>query len=357
MKKRISRGTLTIKADGSPFQVGFTYGEKARDKILQNITRYRNILQLTTGYSWEKLNEMSKKGSEEIRSFNEKALQVMEGISQGAKIPLEDIITLNYRYELLFSQRSSCTSIGVQTENLSLVAQNWDLHKDIEDGIINLEFKVNNHPKVFTQVEAGSLAHRGLNSEGIALCINALKSKEDGHQLNVPLVSVLGWTVLNSSNLTRALEWIQESKRSSSINYLMARKELLVDIEITPKDFEYIEPSEHGLISHTNHFLCSRFKNLENNLSMCSWLRQLRVNHLTKKQEYKLDIEGVKSILKDHFDYPYSICRHTTNEQGINGASKTLASTIIDINRSEVHYTIGNPCLSEYKKIVILKKT
>jgi len=315
---------------------------------------YKIILQEASGLSWNKLKEMSKKGLEEIKSFNDKAIEVMNGIADGAKLPFEDILILNYRYELLFSKTHSCTSIGVQSDSLTLAAQNWDLNKEIEKGIVNLEFKIDNNPKVFTQVEAGSLAHRGLNSEGIALCINALRSKEDGHELGVPLVSVLSWSILNSKNLTEAFDLIEDSRRSSSINFLMTKQDLLIDVEITPSDTEYIEPNEHGLIVHTNHFLCERFKNLGRNIPPCSWSRELRANYLVKKLGYKIGIEEVESIFRDHYDYPYSICRHPSGEQGLSGATKTLVSTLIDINKSECYYTIDNPCLSEYKKIKIL---
>jgi isopenicillin-N N-acyltransferase-like protein len=354
MKNEKVEDVPTIKAYGSPYQVGLVYGEKAKDRILMNLESFKIILQEVIGLSWGKLRETSKRGLDEIRSFNDKAVEVMNGIADGAKLPFEDILTINYRYELLFSKKDSCTSIGVQSDGLAMIAQNWDLNREIEKGIVNLEFKIDNNPKVLTQVEAGSLSHRGLNSEGVALCINALKSKEDGRKLGVPLVSILSWSILNSKNLTKAFELIQEAKRSSSINFLMAKKDLLLDVEITPADAEYIEPDEHGLIVHTNHFLCSRFKYLNRNVSSCSWTRQLRANYLIKKLGYKVDVNDVKNILRDHYDLPFSICRHASEEPGVSGAAKTLASTIFDIGRSEYHYTIGNPCMSEYKRMKML---
>jgi len=353
MEVKNFKDTPTIKAYGNPYQVGLIYGEKGKEKILMNMESYKRILKEANGLSWSKLKEISEKGLEEIKSFNDKAVEVMRGIADGAKLKFEDVLILNYRYELLFSKTHSCTSIGIQSDSLTLVAQNWDLNKEIEKGIVNLEFKIDNNPKVFTQVEAGSLAHRGLNSEGIALCINALRSKEDGRKLGVPLVSVLSWSILNSKNLTKAFDLIQESRRSSSINFLIAKQDLLLDVEITPSDTEYIEPNEHNLIVHTNHFLCERFKNLGRYISPCSWSRELRTNYLVKKLGYKIGIKEIENIFRDHYDYPFSICRHPSGEPGLSGESKTLASTLIDIKKSECYYTIGNPCLSEYKKIKI----
>ena len=355
MEKRISEDISIIKAYGTPHQAGSIYGRQARDKILKNIAKYKAILQSTHSQGWEKLREKTKKGSEEIRTYNEEAYQVMEGIAEGSGAPLEDIMVLNYRYELLFSSKSSCTSLGISSKDLSLIAQNWDLYQAIEDGIVNLEYKVNADPKVFTQVEAGSLAHRGLNSDGLALCINALRSKDDRQELAVPLISVVGWSILNSNNLTKAFDWIQNARRSASINFMVAKHDLIVDIEITPREFDYIEPDDHGQIVHTNHFLCDRFKNLEGNISPCSWTRLLRANQLVKDLRREQSVEKTKLILRDHFDYPYSICRHVTGEPGIAGTSKTLASTIIDTSRFEVHYTIGNPCLSEYRTVKVLR--
>lgn len=340
-----------IKASGNPYNVGFIYGKEAKNKIVRNLNIYNNILQEVTGISWEKIKERVKSGLGEIESFDKRAVEVMRGIADGANVLFDEILTLNYRYELLFSQKiCSCTSIGVQTNKLTIIAQNWDFRKDLENSLVNLEFKINGCPKVFTQVEAGLLSHRGLNSNGIALCINALRSKDDELKFAIPLVSVLPWLVLNSNSITKAIELINQAKRYSSINYLIACNEMVLDIELTPKDFEYMEPNEDGLIVHTNHFLCERFKGVGKSVSACSLTRQLRANYLIRRLKDK-DVEEVKSILRDHYDYPYSICRHEADRQGSLGIAKTLASSIISVSDSEFYYTVGNPCLSEYVKV------
>ncbi|MGQ9780962.1 MAG: hypothetical protein ACUVQ8_01735, partial [Nitrososphaeria archaeon] len=84
------------------------------------------------------------------------------------------------------------------------------------------------------------------------------------------------------------------------------------------------------------------------------WTRLLRANQLVKDLKHEWNIENLKRILRDHFDYPYSICRHVADEPRIARASKTLASTIIDTCSFQVHYTIGNPCLNEYRTIKVL---
>jgi len=349
---------LEIVAEGKPFNVGKVYGEAAKGLILKNIGLYRTIFLKRCGLSWEKVLEKVSEGAEEISSYSVDAVEFMKGISEGSGVPFNDILALNYRYEIIFSQRVSCTSIGFSNGEDTFIAQNWDLYGGIEENVVNLRYKIDGGPTVFTQVEAGALTHRGLNSEGIGLCINALRSKEDGGRLGVPAITVLGWSILNCRRLSRVFELVKDARRSSSINFLLAEKDLVLDLELTPKDFEYIEVDDNGVIVHTNHFASGRFRGLNaeiRGLSGDTFVRELRARQLIKKMDYSLNVESVKEIFRDHFDYPSSICRHAEEAVGedLSLKIKTVGSTILETCRSRLHYTVGNPCRREYTLVKI----
>ncbi|MEM2949529.1 MAG: C45 family peptidase [Nitrososphaeria archaeon] len=343
---------IEISVEGKPFHVGKVYGEIAKDLISKNIETYKRIFLHKYGLGWEKLVEKACKGAEEVSSFNADAIEFMRGIADGAGVSLNDVLVLNYRYEIIFSEKSSCTSIGFSNDEDTFIAQNWDLYAGIEANVVNLRYRINGGPTVFTQVEAGALTHRGLNSEGIGLCINALRSKNDGGKLGVPAITVLGWSILNCRRFSRIFELVKDAKRNSSINFLLAKKDFIVDLELTPDDFEYIEEDDNGIIVHTNHFISDRFRRLNaglKGLSGDTFVREIRARQLIRKLNYLLNVENVKEIFRDHFDYPSSICRHLdgTGDDSISKI-KTLGSTIFETCKNICHYTVGNPCENEY---------
>lgn len=343
---------IEIDVEGKPFHVGKIYGERAKELISKNIEAYKIIFLRKYGLGWEKLVEKALEGVVEVSSFNADAVEFMKGIAEGAGVSFNDILVLNYRYEILFSKKSSCTSIGFLNGEDTFIAQNWDLYAGIQENVVNLRYKINGGPTVFTQVEAGALTHRGLNSEGIGLCINALRSKDDGGKLGVPAITVLGWSILNCRRFSKIFELVKDAKRNSSINFLLAKKDFIVDVELTPKDFEYIEADDNGIIVHTNHFISDRFRGLNaglKGLSGDTFVREIRAKQLIRKLNYSLNVENVKEIFRDHFDYPSSICRHI-DESGNDSILKikTLGSTIFETCKNICHYTIGNPCKSEY---------
>ncbi|MCX8189238.1 MAG: C45 family peptidase [Nitrososphaeria archaeon] len=344
---------IEISAEGKPFHIGKVYGERSRELISKNIETYKTIFLHKYGLEWKKLVEKAYKSMEEISSFNADAIEFMKGIADGSGISFNDILVLNYRYEIIFSERSSCTSIGFLNGENTFIAQNWDLYAGIEDNTVNLRYRISGGPTVFTQVEAGALTHRGLNSEGIGLCINALRSKEDGGKLKVPAITVLGWSILNCRKFSKIFDLVKDVKRNSSINFLLAKKDFIVDLELTPKDFEYIEVDDNGIVVHTNHFISYRFKELNADLKGLSgdtFVREIRAKQLIRKLNHSLNIENVKEIFRDHFDYPSSICRHIdeTVDQDSISKIKTLGSTILETCKNICHYTIGNPCKSDY---------
>lgn len=348
---------VEVAAEGKPFHVGEVYGEAAKDLILKNVELYRRIFLLKCGLSWDRVLEKAAEGVEEISSYNVDAVEFMRGVSEGSGVSFNDILALNYRYEIVFSQRVSCTSIGFSSDDGTFIAQNWDLYGGIEENVVNLRYRVNGGPTVFTQVEAGALTHRGLNSEGFGLCINALRSKEDGGRLGVPAITVLGWSILNCRRLSKVFELVKDARRSSSINFLLAKRDLILDLELTPKDFEFIEADEHGVIVHTNHFVSSRFRGLNagvGSLSGDTFVRELRARQLIRKLDYTLNAENVKEVFRDHFDHPSSICRHVGEDGGEAGLKiKTVGSTIFETCRGRVHYTTGNPCEGSYTVIKV----
>jgi isopenicillin-N N-acyltransferase-like protein len=64
-------------------------------------------------------------------------------------------------------------------------------------------------------------------------------------------------------------------------------------------------------------------------------------------------VEVLKDIFRDHFNHPYSICRHPDAARPEMERSATLASMIMDLTAGEMHVTVGEPCSMEYVKSLL----
>ncbi len=185
-------------------------------------------------------------------------LEELRGISEGANVPLNDIIMLNARYDLArtkgffmnqvesceektkFSKRfedneeaNECTSMAVfpkaTASGDTYTGQNWDnaAHLYVDDTIIYLEVHPDDSPSLFVITEAGQLGRNGMNSAGLGLTANSLMSSEDyspipysipeGDFVNVKVspvlpISLIRRKFLECANFSEALQALMDNK-------------------------------------------------------------------------------------------------------------------------------------------------
>ena len=79
-------------------------------------------------------------------------------------------------------------------------------------------------------------------------------------------------------------------------------------------------------------------------------IRSGRMLQLLKAKFGELDIESLKDIMRDHADYPTSICRHEDKRHGELG---TLSTIICRPEDRLMLATYGNPCVSPFQEFTI----
>src|SRR5690606_36575820 len=114
---------------------------------------------------------------EKIEAFEATYVQEMQGIADGASVPLEDIVMLNARTEVIAAARmisaggaeedeDACTGIVVLPERSRdgtlIQAQNWDWRPECAETAVVLRVRRDEGPDILTFVEAGGLARHGL---------------------------------------------------------------------------------------------------------------------------------------------------------------------------------------------------
>jgi isopenicillin-N N-acyltransferase-like protein len=285
----------------------------------------------------------------------------MRGVAYGAGVLLEEVIALNSRYELVWSQmgsnREGCTSLAALPEATesghTLLAQNWDYKVGVRDRCIILEILQDGKPTVVTHTEAGIIGHKGLNSEGLGLVGNAVVSDKDRFELGVP-IRILCRRILNSRSLSEAMRIVLNTKKGVSTNFMLAQAEgTAVDLESTPIDVSILTPQK-GVLAHTNHFIGSRSLSVKDVfLKSCpdSIYRYTRARSYLEKRVGCISEESFMEVLRDHFGKPNSICAHENPAVEEDYRCETLASLILDLENGSILITKGPPCGGPYQRL------
>lgn len=338
-----------IEVEEPPFQRGRMIGEKFKELIKLNVDYYSSIWHANIG---DKVDIFAKSCIPLIKDYDEEIFRELSGVAEGSGLTLEKIILLNSRYEALFLSfihQYECTSFAVLPK-LSFnkhvfVGQNWDLSKEVRGKDITMLVRRKDAPSYITNAEAGVLAHKGMNSKGIGICFNSLRSNLDKFKPCIPMLVVLR-KLYDSKNFSDAIEAILKAERSTSANFLIAHKDgEAICVEVTPREIEIIEP-DNGLLLHTNHFLSSTLLSRVDDLNRNNpdtFIRLIRMKSLFSEENGKIEVESLTKFMRDHFNWPESICRH--------GNFRTITSAIMDLNDKIFTISPENPCESDYESL------
>lgn len=360
-----------VVVDGDAHQRGNAYGVQAGSKIRQSIASYRDVFEYVAGWDWEKVVDVGRAFVGPIRAFNEEYWEEICGIADGADVRWEDILAINLRTEIMFSAKArgavqgaaaspECTAVGLRgTDDVKRVAspcvlaQNWDWLPHSRETVVSLEATRPDGSGFVTLVEAGLLAKLGMNSAGIAVATNALVTELDTGEPGVPY-HVLLRAMLDSTCASDALAVLQAGHRASSANYMIADGDGdLYDVETTPGRYEgfYIDyPKAGGILGHTNHFVSGDVRCADLSLSVLpdSALRLSRCLGWGASGAGDASFEDVEEVLRDHANFPNSICRHEDLRSAPLERFVTVLSAVMIPARRELRVAIGNPCSSEY---------
>ncbi|MFQ5875654.1 MAG: C45 family autoproteolytic acyltransferase/hydrolase, partial [Dehalococcoidia bacterium] len=205
-----------ISVKGKPFDCGRQYGSQAREQIRKNVDLYFDLWGALWGAKRPEVLKRCKGLVPVIGEYDADILEELEGVARGADLSLEEIVALNARYELVFTlslapQRGSsgCTSVAalpqVTKDGHTILGQNWDYKPRFQGLNIILEVEQEGKPNLVTQVEAGILAHRGMNSAGVGICLNALVSNQDRLEPTTPFL-IVARGILNADSFSQALK-------------------------------------------------------------------------------------------------------------------------------------------------------
>ena len=194
-----------VRVSGGPRERGRAYGAGAADRIATSIRAYEEVFRAYAGWSWSQVRREAARYEAPIAAFDDRYVEEMRGIAEGAGVDLEDILSINVRTEVMFAAKAreagsavdgsgprqgECTAFSVVPEasasGHTLIGQNWDWLLHCFDTVVVLEAEQDEGPNFVSVVEAGLLAKTGMNSSGLGVVTNALVTDDDRGEPAVP---------------------------------------------------------------------------------------------------------------------------------------------------------------------------
>ncbi len=335
---------------GKPFERGVSYGQQAGDRIAAGLATYREAFGVA-GIEWREAMTYAERFCQQVKAYDADMYVEIEGIAKGSEQPVEAIVALNARTEIIFwrdneldptqikpsaAMQEECTAAlalpSVTRDGHVIHGQNWDWNPRCADSAIVLRIENDNGPDILTFVEAGQLARHGMNSEGIALTVNGLQCNLDCGHVGVPN-PLIRRRLLQSPTLAGAIDSVMNTRISFSHSLILSHPSgVAVNLEATPEETFWLQP-ENGLLVHANHFKCpvARGKIKDVGLQRCPeslYRDQIVLEHMNANRG-QITVDTLKDAFANTFGAPDAILRTPKARPGGN-LSGTVASLIMD---------------------------
>lgn len=361
---------VTTLAGETPYERGRTHGETYAAEIRENVDTYLRRFEHNDIGETTARNHASR-FVPIIEEANEEYAAGMRGVADGSDLPLEEIALVNVRYEIIFSAFSEqaegvsrdgvpepdgCTAFGVQQEATAdgrpYIGQNWDWIPAVNTFLMDIRRP--EKPNALALTEAGLVGGKfGMNEHGIGYVVNGLVSSEDGNQPHRTPSHVTHLELLDADRLSAAIGTVIGRNSPCSGNVLLGHPAgEMIDIESTPEQSYYLYP-ENGVLTHANHFESGQARGSFERIAPHSLCRGPRMRRLLEREAGSITTETLKSVLRDHFNEPSSICSHVDPGLPADEIGHTNASVIMDLENRRMLLTEGPPCESEYTEISV----
>ncbi|WP_195268854.1 C45 family peptidase [Eubacterium sp. 1001713B170207_170306_E7] len=351
-----------IEIEGTPYEIGFQEGENFKEQIQGSIDCYKAMFMDYSNLSWDRAKALSKQFIPVITEYNQDYIAEMQGISDGSGFDFEDILALNCRSELVFVGKEfdkvdgGCTSIGISRDagisSNAFLAHNWDWKTSQRSSMVMMKItQKNGKPTIFMVTEAGIIGKTGFNSAGVCLYLNALST--DQAPAGLPLHMAMRG-ILDCKTIAEAIGTATRMPLGCCASFMIGHKNgECVVLEIENEDFDVLYPKD-GILIHTNHFISPRLPRAPRK-DTCkyklpdSFVRLGRAEKIMRKKEKYITPEDIMVVLKDHVEYPTSICRHNDPEVEPGLQMGTVFSMIANLTTGAIYFCKGNPCENEYE--------
>lgn len=331
---------IELNPKDSPEAWGVLHGEE-QAKFIKELANIRLDLMLKKSphlnKSWKNLAKIQ---NDQTFKFFPNQHQELIGISRGSGVSIEELIVLNNYTDFrdinpVKDQDEGCTSIGIKQDDI-LSGQTWDMHSTAKNYVCILRCK----GRFISFSLVGCLGMMGANYEGLFIGVNNINTKDAKPGVVWPAFIR---AALEKESFSQVLDLAKITPFTSGHNYLIADGLNFEHWEISPSRQALagkIPKPENGVTYHTNHCLTPEMKEIEEQLSQSSTTHDRYDILKSKAKKIKSETDLI-SLLKDHENFPKSICGHY--ESGAQDPSMTCGGGVFNHKSKEFHLWRGCP--------------
>lgn len=234
-----------ISISGEPRERGRSYGRQCADRIAATVRYYRDRIALPSG----EIDRIALAYLSVIADAAPDLREEIRGISEGSGASEADLGMLNARSEII--NGSECTSVAFPSSRV--LGQTWDWSSRMKDLAVLLRVTRPDGLRLLMLVEPGMLGKIGLNSAGVGICLNFLKSLEP-LAAGVPL-HVLSRLALEAATTEDAVAIVRRHAGGCAGHLLVGDANgHAASIELAGTGID-VATSGMSDLYHTNHYL------------------------------------------------------------------------------------------------------
>jgi len=258
-----------VELEGPPRERGLALGRAVGDRIHATLRMYADAFRKTPG-------ELESGGwafRDTVAGFSRSYLTEMEGIAEGADLPLGSVLAINARSELRPpTTATECTSVAFPA--CGWYGQTWDWAAEQEQLVILVRTHHGDGHRTLSMTEPGMLAKVGLSSAGVSVCLNALTCYEESR--GVPVHLLLRAAL--DARTTPEADGLVRPPRGCAGNILLRYQDRYLDVEHANGRAFVLE--EGRPFAHTNHYLAADITLRDLPRHRSSFARQARATEL-----------------------------------------------------------------------------
>lgn len=320
---------------GAPRAIGRAFGESCRREIHELYARrIDNAIAQALRYGGQVVDEarvltVARRSLDATRGFDARGFDELEGIAEGAALPIERVLALNgltdFRDVLSWPRaldEGGCTAIVAARDATVrgdvLCGQTWDLATDNLPHTIGVHRVPDDGPETWCLTTDGCLSLIGMNSEGVAVGTTNIRTTDARPGVNY--LSILH-RALGERDANGAAAVIAGAQRAGGHFYYVAdRSGRAVTIECSARA-AHRDDLASGVAVHANHCLRPENQSLEGSVpTSSSRARQARMGELGAGRLGRLEVEDLQAFFADTEHGADAIARDDVDGLNTNGA-------------------------------------
>jgi isopenicillin-N N-acyltransferase-like protein len=281
-------------------------------------------------------------------------LEELEGMAEGAGLPLDDLMVLNCIEGIAGDAlHLKCTSFAVSAELTAeghvLVGHNEDWWPEDQDTVYLVHATPENEPAYLAFTYGGLLPNIGFNAAGIAQCCDSVYPNDT--RVGVPRIFVARSVLVPAGFPKRSSGPCLPSGRPATTISSQSAAESSTTWRPPPAFRTTLWTPVPSCTPITTWIRrCSAWRRTRKACSLPGALSPRRAAAGLAPAAQSGDLQ---TILADHVNQPRSICCHCSEQDSPLDRSQTIASVVMDLTALTMTVAVGNPCTTPYETFAL----